>query len=58
MRAEEYRTVADQTADDLARLGYLQLAEYCEARAARAIRDGSPKPSVGENTAGPSRAIA
>ena len=39
-RAEEYRALADRAADALARLGYLQLANYCDTMARReAIMD-------------------
>ena len=34
-RAEEYRTFADAADDDLAWLGYLQLAQYCDTMATR-----------------------
>jgi hypothetical protein len=34
-RAEEYRTFANAADDDLAWLGYLQLAQYCETMAVR-----------------------
>lgn len=41
-RAEEYRAFADEASDDLARLGYLQRAQYCDAMAAREQRQIRP----------------
>ena len=37
-RAEEYRIYAEEAVDELAKLGYLQLAQYCDSMAARAQR--------------------